>query len=261
MRLIPPRQRRLSAWLLTCLIAGCLAAGPGALPVLAGETVVVAPGAALDATALEDLVRRQIAPPSDGSWAVAIVAPSLPLNNATTAPVTIELVEDPQSPIDTGSSADRVQGWLRVIEGGRPVARIPLTADLQPVVTVPVPIRALASGTVLDPTMFKDVAWPRAKLDDGILLDLANVDGSEAARRLPAGRPVPQSALQAPRLVHRGDLVMITFSRGDLRLTMTGKALEDAALGEPVQVTNPASGRHVQGRVTASGEILVGSNP
>jgi flagella basal body P-ring formation protein FlgA len=123
---------------------------------------------------------------------------------------------------------------------------------------VPVPLQALAAGTAPEADMFGEAAWPRQRVDDQLVRSLDEIVGTRLARRLPPGRPVPRSALRAPWAVHRDEAVRITFVRGGLRLTVTGYALEDAAMGEAARAINTASERQVRGRVTAPSEITIG---
>lgn len=135
-----------------------------------------------------------------------------------------------------------------------------MVAVLDEVVTVPVPVEALPAGALVTPERFRMVPWPLQRLDPDALRSLAELDGMEAVRRLPAGRPVLRNGLQQPRMVRRGEPVRISFVRGGLRLSVTGTALDDGALGATVRASNLTSARQVQGRVVAAGEIVIGED-
>lgn len=232
--------------------------GVASKPASAGEAVVVAPGAALDAAMLEDLLRHGLAAPDQGEWSIRIVQPVLPLSNPAAEPLSITVDLDEALRVDGGAAGERANGWLRVTDARGHVARLRFTADLHVLETVPVPLRPLTVGTVPLPDLFGQATWPRSRLEEDVVRSLDEMAGMELARRLPAGRPIRRSALRAARAIHRGEPVRIIFVDGGLQLTVTGQALEDAAVGELGRAINPATNRQVQGRVAAPGEITIG---
>jgi len=249
---MPPR---FSGW---CRTAALLAALLLAHPAAAGESITIAPGMALDEPALQALVRQELAAGRDGDWLIRIVQPALPLGNPSAAPVLVTLTAD--QPASGGSGGRRLTGWLAVQDGTGHVGRLRMVAVLDEVVTVPVPVEALPAGALVTPEQFRMVPWPLQRLDPDALRSMAELDGMEVVRRLPAGRPVLRNGLQQPRMVRRGEPVRINFVRGGLRLSVTGTALDDGALGATVRASNLTSARQVQGRVVAAGEIAIGED-
>ncbi|WP_159716246.1 flagellar basal body P-ring formation chaperone FlgA, partial [Geminicoccus flavidas] len=207
------------------LLAALLLAHPAA----AGEPITIAPGMALDEPALQALVRQELAASRDGDWQVRILQPALPLGNPSAAPVLVTLRADQPAP--GASGGPRLTGWLAVQDGTGHVGRLRMVAVLDEMVTVPVPVEALPAGALVTPERFRMVPWPLQRLDPDALRSLAELDGMEVVRRLPADRPVLRNGLQPPRMVRRGESVRISFVRGGLRLSVTGTALDDGALG------------------------------
>lgn len=70
--------------------------------------------------------------------------------------------------------------------------------------------------------------------------------GREAARPLRAGNPVRTTDLITPRIIRRGQAVTILLSSGALNIQAPGRALTDAAVGEPVRVLNLSSNRTLE---------------
>jgi flagella basal body P-ring formation protein FlgA len=241
------------------LAAALACAAIVAQPALASQAIVVAPGEALDAAALEDLVRPGLPDPDDGGWSIRIIQPGLPLFNPAAEPLSITASLDGDFPVD-GSGPARVNGWLRVTDARGHAARLRLVAELQVLETIPVPLHPLAVGTVAAHELFGAAAWPRSRLEGDVIRSLDELAGMELARRLPAGRPIRRAALRAARAIHRGEPVRIVFVDRGLQLTVTGQALEDAAVGEPGRAINTTTNRQVQGRVAAPGEIVVGGS-
>ena len=68
-----------------------------------------------------------------------------------------------------------------------------------------------------------------------------------------------ENDVQAPQVVSRGELVVMTFQRGALTLTAQGKALENGAKGDVIRIVNANSSRTLEARVTGDGEVQVES--
>ncbi|MBF7012894.1 flagellar basal body P-ring formation chaperone FlgA, partial [Novosphingobium sp. HR1a] len=88
-------------------------------------------------------------------------------------------------------------------------------------------------------------------------LSPADAAGQEATRRIMAGSAVRVADVAAPRLVRRGENVTIALVSGALRITSPGRALADAARGEPVRVLNLATNRTLEGTAAATGEVRI----
>jgi len=64
--------------------------------------------------------------------------------------------------------------------------------------------------------------------------------------------------LTRPQVIARGDMVDITYESGGIRLTLRGRALEAATVGEPFRVQNVESGRTIEVVATEPGRALAG---
>ena len=120
---------------------------------------------------------------------------------------------------------------------------------------VVVAARALVRGQRLSAQDLRIDERDVGTLRDGVIHDPAEVAGYLMTRPLAAGRVLQAGALQAPTLVERGRRVRMAVHNQGVRITMTGLALEDGALGETVRVRNPASQRVVEGMVVGPAQI------
>ena len=89
-------------------------------------------------------------------------------------------------------------------------------------------------------------------------LDPADAIGKEAVRGLAPGSVVRITDVVAPRLVRRGEPVLIAYRSRGLLITTSGRALASAGSGEPVRVVSTATTRTLDGVAAASGLVLVG---
>lgn len=93
--------------------------------------------------------------------------------------------------------------------------------------------------------------------------DQAQVASTSVA---PAGTAVPAittalapvRAAYADRVISRNDMVEVAFESGGIRLTVTGRAQRNAAMGEPVAVLNMQSGRTIDAVATGPGRAIAG---
>lgn len=81
--------------------------------------------------------------------------------------------------------------------------------------------------------------------------------GKEVRRTLRAGREFRASDLATPALIAKGDPVTLIYASGGLTLTVSGRALTDAAANEPVRIMNNYSKRAIDAVATGAGEAHV----
>lgn len=87
--------------------------------------------------------------------------------------------------------------------------------------------------------------------------DLSDVIGMVTKRSIRNGSVIQANLLQAPKLVKRGDDVVIMASTQGIMIKMRGTAMQDGELGQQINVRNNQSERIVKARVTESGLVSV----
>ncbi|WP_122464493.1 flagellar basal body P-ring formation chaperone FlgA [Brevundimonas lutea] len=120
-------------------------------------------------------------------------------------------------------------------------------------------VRSLRAGDIVRP---EDVAWSEVQAhlaQAGGPQDAEAVIGLSARRALRAGAPVQIRDLTAPQVIKRNDLVQVAFIQSGVRLTITGRAMADAAVGENFPVRNTTSDRTIEAVATAPGQAVVGA--
>jgi flagella basal body P-ring formation protein FlgA len=118
--------------------------------------------------------------------------------------------------------------------------------------------RNLAAGDIVQP---EDVVWSTVQAHmapAGGPRDAEQVIGLSAKRALRAGTPVGARDLASPQVIARNDLVEVAFVSGGVRLTVTGRATRNAAIGEPVSIMNTNSNRTIDAVATGPGKAVVG---
>lgn len=88
--------------------------------------------------------------------------------------------------------------------------------------------------------------------------DAEDVIGKAAKKPLRAGAAVATRDLAMPQVIKRDDMVQVSFRSGGVNLTLQGKALEAATLGEPFSIQNTASKKIIEAVATGPGQAVVG---
>jgi flagellar basal body P-ring formation protein FlgA len=116
--------------------------------------------------------------------------------------------------------------------------------------------RSLSAGEIVQPP---DVAWTKAAAAPADSPDDADmVIGQAAKRPLRAGATVLAHDLGAALVIRSGDLVTVSYEAEGITLTLEGKAMGAAGVGETIAVQNTLSKKVIQAVVTGPGQAVVG---
>lgn len=126
--------------------------------------------------------------------------------------------------------------------------------------TAPVPVlnRLVSAGETIGPD---DIEWQPvqlARLANNSLTDAQQVIGHMTKRPLKAGQVLRSSDLVMAPVVRKNDLVRLVVQTGQMTLSLQGKVLQDAAIGQTVRVLNVTSNRQLSGTVVDAGTVAIG---
>jgi len=122
-----------------------------------------------------------------------------------------------------------------------------------PVLTRPLPRHSLVTKNDL-----KMVNQPAGSpITQGIILNPNQIIGMEITRALNAGSAIKPSQLRSPKIITRGQQVLLVSGTKGLKVHVQGKALKDAAAGERIKVTNLSSGQKIEGIANSDGTVSV----
>ncbi len=155
--------------------------------------------------------------------------------------------------------SNRVLGSINI--GVRCTGEKPWTIYIRAMVTaqqsVPVLTRPLARLSIVSKDDIQLINQPVHSTGNGVIYDPNQIIGMELIRPLNAGSPIKVNQLRSPKVVIKGQQVTLVARFGGLDVTIKGKALQSAAVGDRVRVTNLSSGKHVEGVAQADGTVLV----
>ncbi len=166
-------------------------------------------------------------------------------------PETFRLETVPRALVPAGAAAG-----VAPAEGSRVVrdvaaGHILLAEELSEARLVLIARQSLAAGQLVEAVMFEPGLINSRDSAQRYYTQFSGLEFSELARNMRVGEPLRASDLRPAILVRRGQSVLLTVgASGGLQVTLRAEALQDAKLGEQVQLKNPESGRTLSAVVT-----------
>lgn len=117
--------------------------------------------------------------------------------------------------------------------------------------------RSLNRGEIITPDMLSLQLRDTATLPYGYVSDLSAATGKTLKRPMIAGSVLSPDAIEAQRIIKRGQLVTVYSRVGGLEVRAQATALSDAGQGDRLRVENRSSHRVVEGVVRSADSIEV----
>lgn len=116
--------------------------------------------------------------------------------------------------------------------------------------------RSLQAGEIVQP---QDLVWGKAAAAPADAPSDADAAIGLAARRpLRAGAAVSARDLGAAQVIKAGETITVTFAAEGISLSLEGKAMSAAGVGETLNVQNTGSKKIIQAVATGPGQAVVG---
>jgi len=212
-------------------------------------------GIAVDETMLAGLISADLSSRgilSEGATAETRFAGPLPPLTAAATPSPVKLVTLRYLPgSDTFSARFSVAGMDQPLD---------VSGRIDLMIEVPHLAASLSSGTVLSAADIEMRKVPLKFAESSGVLDIGQLVGKALQHPSRAGMMLKASDVAEPELISRNQPVTVYFRSGAMTLTIKGKALNDAALGEPVSVLSGLSKKVISGVAAASGAVEIKSS-
>ncbi|MFY8139355.1 MAG: flagellar basal body P-ring formation chaperone FlgA [Caulobacter sp.] len=116
--------------------------------------------------------------------------------------------------------------------------------------------RSLNAGEIVQP---EDMVWGKAAgAPSDAPRDADAIIGMAARRPLREGASVSLRDVSAQQVIKAGEMVQITWSSGGITLSLQGKAMSPAAVGQTFNVQNTVSKKLIEAVATAPGQAVTG---
>lgn len=140
---------------------------------------------------------------------------------------------------------------------GPAAARVVLTGRVFTLTEVPVAVRRLLPGEVVRES---DLEWTQVhaeRITAAIAVDPSRIIGHAARRPIRAGEPIRANDLQVATVMKRGAMVTMVLETPRMLITTQGRAMEDGAEGQLVNVMNTSSNRVIKAIVVDPSTVSV----
>lgn len=219
-----------------------------------GSVTVVRRAVTIDA----DTLRALVAEAAAARLGAAVETIDVTIDETVTPVVAAATARTPAALTDfvLQSASGRFNATLAIDvgDGTRPVA---LAGRAVETIAVPVLSRPIDRRSVIHASDVTIVRIDKRRVPGSAVIDAGEVIDMAAKRPLRAGEVIATADIEPPRVVLRGDLVTLQYSRPGLTLSARGRALGDGAKGDIVSVLNEQSKRTIQGIVTGAGTVAV----
>ncbi|SDF93800.1 flagella basal body P-ring formation protein FlgA [Limimonas halophila] len=204
-----------------------------------------------------DVIRNAIADALDrqgvrGTYDLDLNNDRIGLELAASSPATVTVTK-----LSYRRERGRFTASVQAPASGEPEASATVSGSVVRQRTVPVPTQRISRGDRIRARDLRMVQRRQDRLPRGAVVSKDNLVGLEASRSLAQDRVVRRNDVQKPVLVTRNSAVTIELKTDSMRLTATGRALEDGARGEMVRVVNTMSKKTVSGQVVGAETVAV----
>lgn len=216
------------------------------------RAVLERPGRLLPREDVVEALRAALAgvgAPDDGDLDLpGYAAPLVPAEAAVRAEV---------EQLDYDGASGRFNATLSISGEGMLTLRQRLTGTMHEMAEVPVPVRRLLPGAVIGAGDLQTVRVRVALLRGEVARLAEQAVGMAVRRHVAPGQALALADLTRPTAVAKGAVVMLQLQAPGLSVSVQGRALEAGAVGDRIQVLNPASHAVVEGDVIGIDRVRV----
>lgn len=126
-----------------------------------------------------------------------------------------------------------------------------------PITDVPVLVRDVAPGDVVRKQDIQWIRLPSDRVSNNIVTTEAGLVGMSPRYPVRTGEPLRISDMQPPVVIVKGATVDMNYVSGALTLLARGRALQNGAVGDTIDIMNPRSNRTVQGIVEGPNMVRI----
>lgn len=161
-------------------------------------------------------------------------------------------VETPSLKVDNVKLDTNKQSFvasISALQDNKKTAEQTVQGTWQEMLDVPVLNVRVPNNTTITADMVQIQRLPKKDVSAGTVLAINDLTGMVAKRALTPNKPLATTALMAPILIKRNDLVTIRYTKGTMQLETQARAMANGAKGEWVSFMNMSSKKLLEARV------------
>lgn len=149
----------------------------------------------------------------------------------------------------------RNQASVRVSCGTPKPWAIFISARISAYAKILVAAQPLVRGQIIE---MADLSWQSHSVSPNhVLLQPQQLIGQQLKRALPQGEAIKSNYLTQPKVIRRGDSLILAARFGSAAVSTSATALADGKVGQQIRVKNNRSDQIVKARVVAAGRVEV----
>lgn len=134
---------------------------------------------------------------------------------------------------------------------------IPVTADIEVVVTHAIATAEIARGHAVEASSIKEIKGVLTNVPIGRVVNRAEAIGARTLRPIAPGTVLTPVHLALRRVIESGDKVTVNALMGTVQVSATFIAVDGGAIGDTIRVRNPDSRKYIRGRIVSAGAVEV----
>ncbi|WNJ99078.1 flagellar basal body P-ring formation chaperone FlgA [Thalassospiraceae bacterium LMO-JJ14] len=168
---------------------------------------------------------------------------------------------DPIVRIENMNYQARTGRFSTIVVAGQGAAmeRVRMTGRAFRTVEVPVLRSRVLRGDIITEANLEWVKMKAERVQNDVIVDASDLIGKTPKRGMRAGQPLRSIDVTRPVLVEKNSLVTIFHKVPNMILTAQGKALQNGADGDVVQIKNGRSNQVIEAEVVGPGRVAVRS--
>ena len=155
--------------------------------------------------------------------------------------------------MDYDESTKRWETEMALFEGGELVKTDTLSGRYTAMVNVPVLSRRLFAGDIITAQDIKQSPVASHRLRQNVVHDPSQLIGKAARRVLRSGKPIALHEIEAPNIIHKGDLISLRYRTANIDIQTVAEAMQNGASGKSISVRNTDSGHVLRATVVSEG--------
>jgi len=156
---------------------------------------------------------------------------------------------------------NRFSALLKIPTGTAEITEQRISGTIEEIRLVPVFNRVMSPGEVISDADIEWRKYPIRRILRNSVQSSSQLIGHTVKRPSQAGKLLKEADITMPVVVAKGSIVLMTYTRGRLSLTMQARALENGGTGDTIRLMNQKSKKTVFGKVIGEDHVEVAATP